>query len=546
MRKPRVTQELVNIYPEWSDIRSNDQSVGFQLFNALAPTLADIDNELYKMGKNQYLSTLNLDEPDLSYTVNLPKDFIFTSSGSDFSNPQYTPPTVIGTTEESLTVTVTEPETNDILGFWYNAFPDRTTIGNTLETIDYSLLSQTASLFPYTSTLTHHLSSITGGGKLWIETTGGFSYITTDTVSNTLLRATIVITGTTRKGTVESETLIFAWDEKRQTQKEWRYITDVQVFNFESTVTVTITSGDFNNGPFLSFFNLRYSPNRRKIDEFWQLNELTNGVYPTGTSLALVGYITDEWEQLVGGFSSKEVKEEWELLTSTNQSILSVDMKIQPFTDRTVVLAADKQLYYFNIEETSTDNIQLLKGRTFGPDVLIDMPIRRVLLGEEVVFTIVHQRILQEISSYRVWYQDPTGHKSGLLNGISVSFSSDFTIQNPTLQRLVQNETYITTSIRGDYLLVLEVTFLDGTTQTDKVIFSTNQKTPLATIDLSTLITEEVVGIDFDSDQKLWVLVNGTYGKKYYQLDFHYDIMLVDYTNKVIYFREKYTNVDIS
>jgi hypothetical protein len=546
VRRTRVTQELTNCAPSWSRISTDDQSVGFQLFNALGTSLSDVDKQLFKMGKNQYLSTANLDEPDLSYLVKLPKDFIFTSVGSDFSNLQYTPPTVIGTLEDDSTVSVTEPDSNDIQGFWYNALPNRVTIDDTLDVIDFSLLSQAANLFPSVTTLTHHLASISGGGKLWIDVSGGNQYLTKDSVTNTLNRATIVLTGITRKGTSEVETLIFAWDEKRQTQKEWRYITEIQVFNFEPTVTISVSSGDFNKEPYLSFFNLRYSPNRRKIDEFWQLNEITNGIYSPGTSLALVGFITDEWEQLIGGLSGKEVKEEWELLDENNLPIIAADMTIQPFTDRTWVIANNKKLYCYDLEESTIENIELIKDRTFGPDVKIEMPIRRVLVGEEIVFSIIHQRPVQEIASYRVWYQDPNGNKYGLLNGNPVSFSSDFSVSFPALQRLVQNETYITTSIRGDYLLVLEVTFLDGTTQTDKVIFSTNQKNALSSLDLSSLISEDVIGLDFDSDQKLWVLANGAYGNKYYQINFHYDIMLIDYTNKVIYFREKYTNVDIT
>ena len=58
---------------------------------------------------------------------------------------------------------------------------------------------------------------------------------------------------------------------------------------------------------------------------------------------------------------------------------------------------------------------------------------------------------------------------------------------------------------------------------------------------LGAVISGTPIGIEFDSDQKLWV--NTTIG--YYRIDPHYDVVLIDYENKTLYFRENFTEVEV-
>ena len=160
-------------------------------------------------------------------------------------------------------------------------------------------------------------------------------------------------------------------------------------------------------------------------------------------------------------------------------------------------------------------------------------------LGEPIESIPWHARPLKELLKYRIWYKRPDGERFGLLSGTSVSYSSDFWVTVPAgtkITRSVENFVAIPTTQRGDYVVAIEAVFIDGEEQEYRRIFSTKYKTPLTTLDLSSIVPNPIDGIDFDSDQKLWVKS----GSDYYQIGLHTDIMLIDYANKIIYFKENY------
>ena len=47
-KRSLVTQELANAFPLWSKIRSDEQSIGFDLLNAIGLNIETIDKELYR------------------------------------------------------------------------------------------------------------------------------------------------------------------------------------------------------------------------------------------------------------------------------------------------------------------------------------------------------------------------------------------------------------------------------------------------------------------------------------------------------------------
>jgi len=87
----------------------------------------------------------------------------------------------------------------------------------------------------------------------------------------------------------------------------------------------------------------------------------------------------------------------------------------------------------------------------------------------------------------------------------------------------------------------LEAVFEDDSQHIEKVLVPVNYKTPLAEITTLSGLIPEVTGIDFDSDQCMWLsTISG-----YYQIDLHKDIMLIDFNKKMIYFHEPYEEVGI-
>ena len=541
MKKSDVTQELVNIFPSWSKIRTDEQSVGQQALNPIAVSMEKMERELRLMRDNQYLTTANLDEIDLVHKVKLDTDFEWDVDNTDPLAPCPITPEVSGLVE-GVWHDVERAETNDIESFWYDSVPNRVTLETTISGEDHELLTLDAGDAPQSGIWEHHLD----GGRVWVETTGGVEYLTFE--QDKLYRGKVVLHGKTRKGTWEDETIIFPWDMKQPSTKEWKLLTEVRAFDIEDEVEIDVKSADFSGGPYLSQWNLRYSSNRNKIDEFWDLGH--NGTIPT---LDRIEYQSDEWQQLVLGFSSKDIRDSWELLDETandsnvvsgvNMTVSGVDIALQPYSERVWVTTGDA-LYLYDLSEDMVEGVDELTDVTPGAHIQLETEAVRVLPGEPIEFVPWHARPLKEILKYRLWYQRPDGQKFGLLDGTSVSFSSDFWVTIPdgtALTRTVENYVAIPTTQRGEYLVVFEAEFLDGETQNVRKIFTTRYKMPLAHFDLSSLVPGTIDGIDFDSDQKLWVKS----GNDYYQIEPHTDIMLVDYTNKVIYFKEDYEEVGI-
>lgn len=536
MKKSVTTRELVNLYPPTSRIRITDQAVGYQFLNTIGVPMERMDQELEKMQKNQYLTTANLDEIDIVYKTTMPTTFEFEQNLSDPTNPCPIAPTVSGLVVNdtfSGYLTVALADENDVKTFWYTSIPNRVSL-ETTDSGNFSLLTKNANEFPNSGLLTHHLNK---GGTIWVEAIGGVEYISINDRGE-VDRGEVIIEGVTRKGTSEKENLIFAWDQKQRTFKDWKKINRIEVYNVESGVQLDFRSADFNQGPYLSFWNLRFSDIRTKIDEFWDIG--TNE--QDKVTLDRIAYVGDEWQQLMLGFSETEVREQWELIDVGLNPIDPVDMAIQPFTNRAWMVTSDGRLFAYSLEEEMVSGLDFLKERTNGPYVQLEIENERVTLEEDMSITPWHARPLQDIDRFRVSLQDPSGTQSGILDGELVDFTSNFFVFSPDrLKRLLDEEIILSASQRGEYKFTIEAFFEDGTKHVDRRIISVQWKIPIVELDLTDIISETIEGIDFDSDQKMWIKTATTF----YQVNLHADLMIIDYANKVFYFKETYQDVGV-
>ena len=530
MKKYPSTQEMANIYPPWSKVRTDDQSVGYGLINTIARPIHKMDKSLSNMRKNIYLPTANLDEIDLVYRTLLPTTFEFDTDNSDPLRPCPLPPTVVGNPGTD-NFSVLLAQNNRLEEMWYESVPNRFSLAGTETSLDHNLITFTASDSPLDVALTHHL----GGGRLWIEAGGGTEYL--KIVDGEVRRAKVIIRGKTRKGTEESETIIFPWDMKQPSQKEWDTIDKIEVYDVEDDVQISIASGDFNRGPYLDHYNLEYSPNRRKIDTFWDMGEIEG--HPT---IDMIRYVSDEWELLALGFSERDIVESWELIDENDNTVTGVDIAIQPFTERAWVATADARLYLYDLSQDTVSGIDALKDKTVGSHVQFDYETRYLVRDENFVFIPWHARPIKEIISYRLSYRTPSGTKFGLKDGATVSFTSDFLVKGEQLTRTIADQVTVPLTERGEYLFVLEATFIDGVEHTEKIVVRANFKKPLASFDVSAEVPFTVSGVDFDSDQKLWLTTTGGH----HRIDFNTDQMIIDYNQKIIYFKEEYDSVDIT
>jgi hypothetical protein len=144
MKKSAVTQELVNIYPPESRVRTSDQSVGYQLLNTMGVALERMQKEIQRGEKNEFVVTANLDEPDLMFKVKLSTDFEFDIDSADPYVSRYLPPTVVGTIG-ATNYTVNSTPANTLRSVWVETAPNRVSLETTVTGVTDLILDTTAS-----------------------------------------------------------------------------------------------------------------------------------------------------------------------------------------------------------------------------------------------------------------------------------------------------------------------------------------------------------------------------------------------------------------
>lgn len=529
-KKRPATQELANIYASWTKTRNDEQSLGYQLLNSLAGSIDDMDRALHRMSSNQFLLTANMDEIDQIYRVQLPTTFSFDEDNSDPAGVIYEAPTVSGLVDSTY-YDVELADGNNIQSFWYESVPNRVTLDSTVSGTDHNLVQFTASGYCVSGEWAHHLD----GGSVYVDAVGGTQYLQVE--EDELQRAKIILHGVTRFGLEDQETMIFPWDQRQKSLKQWKKLTKVEARDVEPDVVFTIKSAEFEEEDYIDVWNFDWSKARKKVDTFWGLDSAGGYSY-----LDQIRYTTDEWQQLVLGIVEKETVESWMLLDQNWSSVTAVDLALQPFTERAWVVDDSNILHCYEATSSLVSGINLLRDRSAGSHFQIDIEERWVLPGEDVEFIPWYRRPLDEMLKYRVWYQTPSGTKYHWDGSAWAAWSETASyITQRGLERTLTPVLSFTASEYGEYLLGLDAELMNGDEHSDRVIVSSNYKRPLVSIDLSSIISDTILGIEFDADQKLWArtLYN------YHEIGLHTDIMLIDYQKKILYLKENYSEVTV-
>lgn len=536
--KGRSTQHIVNTFPSWSDIRKDEQSLGYQLINPIGKVLDDLKSQLEKVRDNYYISSANIGDLDIFYTVYLPDTFEFSRNIDDNTDLTYSAPTVSGI-QNDINYSVTLAERNNVETFWYLAVPDRISL---IEEVNENHILVTGLLLgspfaPLTSSGLTHIPN-----KLTITLEGGNSYITLQD-NNMTSRGIIQIEGVTREGLPLTEELSMFWDGQIQTQHDYRSLNEtraVRVYGIEDPTTtfITVASANFNASDYKVNYELDMSVDKEPLELFWALGSGLTGQ----KTLDLKKYETDNLELRLEGFVDKFVLIQQELLNQSGMNIIPRDLTIQPYSDN-IWIIDDTNLYLYSAKFPYSD-LELLEGKQYDAYAVIEPSSYYAIKDEEITLEYVWRRPVIGLVAHRVWVQKPDGTKKSLENGIEVDYHTDRTswIFGEPTDRLIRPTEFYTLNQRGSYLYTLEVVYTNQTTSIDKRVISVLYQEPLAQFYLPSISIPEVIGIDMDSEQKLWVL--GTNGYKY-QIHLHYDKMLIDFSKKILYFREPYERVRV-
>jgi hypothetical protein len=356
----------------------------------------------------------------------------------------------------------------------------------------------------------------------------------------------VYIEGKDRNNQEITEELFFIYNNTFKTINEFSEVTTsgVKVYGIEDpdTTIITVTSASFNQEDYiLGYSELDENVNGNNINMFWAIGSGTQaGQY----TLDLKVYNTDDIGLRLDGFTSKQTILQQELLDTSSNRIIPLDLTIEPFSDRLWVVDSGN-LYIYNDELPYPVLKDLLDKKQYHAECVIQPNTYYAVLGDEIELDYLWKRQTQGIVYHRVWVTYPDGNTYSLENGIAITYHTDSSswIYGEPQSRKIRPSEFYTLDQYGDYVYSLEVKYTDQTKSLDKRVVSVVYKIPEIQFSLSDLgITTTARGIDFDSEYNLWIL--DIAGVKY-KIDRHYDNMMVDFERKVLYFREPYTRVDV-
>lgn len=531
--KGRSTQSLANIYPPWAAIRADEQSQGFQFLNTLGKTFDDLRKQGQLAVANLTIPTANVADIDVFRAISLPSTYTFTKQTDDTTTLEYTPPVVSGYIG-SQAYTLQLAEDNDIKSFWYTATPTRLSLLQTADASNYLLASGQVSQSP----LPILKADLFAPNRITVELTGATRCVgLTDT--NEFQRGLIQVTGTTRDGVPLTEEMAFIFDESRKTYHEFASLSGVQAFGIQEAATahLRIQAADFNAPDRLITYELDNTVGGEEVPFFWAVGSGLTGI----KTLDLKKHDVDDLLLRLDGFSTKQVILQQELLTTAGDAnVVALDVVPEPFTDNLWVVSSGS-LHLYSAQLPYPNCAQMTQKQYDAP-VVIEPSSYHALRGEAISLDYVWLRPTTGLVAHRVWVQYPDGTKYSLENGIATAYHSDgdsWILGEPRDRRVRAAEIY-TLSQLGDYIFSIEAKYTDSTTTIDQRIVTVEAQRAVAEYGLAAAgipITVRAVGLDIDSDGKLWILGDNGYG---YRLERHYDNMLIDFTQKVIYVREPY------
>lgn len=544
MKTARSTQLLTNAFPPWSNIRLDSQSVGFQTLNAIAGIpLDDLREQIDKIGKNYYIGTADISDPDVFWTIKLPNSIVF-SKDDDNTENNFELPTLSGY-DGTNAYAITLSEENSINNFWFDAVPDRISLEATTSGVHpilaSGLVKDCESMILYSGTDLPNTFYITlSGAETCLDVIDNIAYI-----------ATIQLEGVTRQEQEEVfESFTFIHDGIQKSIRDFKELTSIKAYNINEadTAVVEIRSHNFNNGPYETFMPMDHSVENNLLDTFWNVS---NGL--NTTHLEYLKYQMELIEDRMAGYVDIDFMYVFELYNTLGSSIYAVDMAIEPFSNNLWIVDATK-LYLFD-SDLPYVNWSKLKKKQYDAAIKIEPQTEYggnyySTLNQNITINYIWSRPTQGMIKHRVWVEDPSGNLFTLTTNytgqvLSGTYFMDDTswVYGDPVNRVLRPSDSIKLDRLGEYIFNLEVQYADSTKEIDQCIVSNIYKQPVAEFDLSSLgIMNNIVGIDIDSEYKILLLDNID---NVYEIKPHFDIALLDPINKVVYLREGYDQVKI-
>jgi hypothetical protein len=538
-KKSLLAQRIANAYPLWTDTRTSEQSLARQFLNPIGNAMDGMYEQLQTIADNYYLTTARVSDIDVYNYVRLPQEFEFEKEDDDNTEWIFTPPPVSGVID-GLHVQVEIAENNDVESFWYTATPARLSLETTI-----SGTCLLASGILQDSPIPRIIPSgiVDPPNHLHVTVSGGFAYIHTDE-SNYVSQTMVQIEGVTREGADVIEELLYVHEDTIRTRNEFQQVEDIRCYYtpHNTTATVRVETAAFNQVDYLAAFQLAKNEYKEDVVMFWGMG---NGPLPGQHTLNVRKYDTDEVLNRLGGYTGRHDTVAFELLDTEGNYVAAQDLAVEPHSNRIWVVSSGT-LYLFDSDLHYPDTSQMA-DRNYDAAAIIEPDFANIIPGETVRLYYVWKRPLSEIMKYRIWVIKPDGTKKSIVDGAEVTYVTGASSWNAgplMINRNIEEPGEFTLTESGDHTYCLEVGYVDETTSLDKKVISVQSKQARAQFSIGDTTGDwrPIVGIDMDSEYKLWIKNENSWK---YQLNIHYDNMIIDWKRKVIYFREAYDQVRI-
>jgi hypothetical protein len=529
---------MANSYPPWSRARQLAQSTCQQI---LAPVGEEFEDVYwwtnYDLG-NYILTTTDPNELGDLFRLVLPSTFSFQTKGSSNLTTYLTPTSVRGQLSSGTWLDLAQAEDNSLEEFWC-APPDRILANG--ESYSYSpvlpltqvsdLVNATPFALPFSTRLWVTVSEIGRSIKNY---------------KGIVLRARIEIAGYDLSGLEVIESIIFAFDGSIQTNTCWSEITSIQTHYIDDTAYVRVDWLNHEQSNFIDYSGLYVTTTREKF-RFYAHSLSDGDSYLEHKTFSAPDLITVQ-----DGDPSKQTMCKMELLDPDGDNVSGLGMALWP-RRRWVVINNEDTLYFFQ-PAISLPDVSPLIERSPEPVLQVYIENEYVVKGDTITLDYNVTKPLFRILKTRWSVLKPDGTRVGIApdgTEITYSYSGWEENQNGTRFRKVGYQAEgieYTLSDRGRYVFYLESYIADDLSNTpiyqeqvDVRVIQASSEVAKTSITLPASVGD-VAHIGFDSYGRPWVVNSNSMA---YLLDFHYDKYLVDFTNKVLYFREEYSSVEV-
>ena len=531
-----MTQSMANFFPEWSKSRYDKFSNTQQLLNPIGNQLETISDFLARQNKNTFIQTCNLNELGTLFRVELGKDYPVQSAVSEAGETFYVQPD-IRAIQEITEYDLFADQENSMKSSFKGKLPTR--LGSERSIVENPVIISDLKLTNLAQPVNFTMED---SGCLFLVFNDIESTIYKEKDRVRILKCRV--SGIDIFNKKAEEDVLILENRIITSTKEWKYIDSLELVNAkEEDISVSL----YQVPP----TELAHKDFKRIVTEddnletvFWKLS--------SRQGYSLLEKHIEEGENVVdvlrNAGSTKPIQE-YELFDIDNLNRVNlVDCAIDNFSNN--IYGIDNDFFYvFDKRQEYPTRLKEIPGTNGDADFLLEVDsddfARDEAGNKKVLLKCIHKSSQARIVRYRIKILTPSGAVEYLLPDGSttvdvkegfIPVSQNDIILEPRQYELTLNES-------GQYILELETLYQGGKTSSHRQLVEILRKSAKIKYKLERILDDTVpLSLSYYCDQKLKI-----YDSKNIlnTIILHKDSVVIDYEEKILYFNEDYSSVEV-